>query len=160
MEIRKAVIADLPRICEIYDVARQFMRNTGNPTQWSNGYPEAALLQEDMQGGNLYIAMQDGTIVGVFALFTGADPTYGYIEGQWINDDPYVTIHRIASDGTQKGILQKAVDHAFAICGNVRIDTHHDNKVMQNLLERLGFTKCGIIYLENGDPRIAYQKQS
>lgn len=158
MNIRNAVSADLRRICEVYDIARQFMRNTGNPTQWSDGYPQLPLLQEDIAGGNLYVAEHDGLVTGVFALFTGADPTYSYIEGQWLNDAPYATIHRIASDGTQKGLLRSAAEYALGIFGNVRIDTHHDNKVMQHLLETLGFTRCGIIYLENGDPRIAYQK--
>ena len=29
---------------------------------------------------------------------------------------------------------------------------------MRNGLKKLGFTYCGIIYLENGDPRLAFQK--
>ena len=29
---------------------------------------------------------------------------------------------------------------------------------MRSALEQLGFTYCGIIYLENGDTRVAYQK--
>ena len=34
------------------------------------------------------------------------------------------------------------------------------NKIMQHLLEENGFTKCGIIHVEDGTPRIAYQKMS
>ena len=29
---------------------------------------------------------------------------------------------------------------------------------MQHLLEKHGFSYCGIIYLANGDPRLAYQR--
>ena len=28
---------------------------------------------------------------------------------------------------------------------------------MQHLIERSGFTRCGIVYMEDGSPRIAYQ---
>ena len=41
--IRHAAESDLPRILEIYDIARQFMRQTGNMTQWVNGYPSEPL---------------------------------------------------------------------------------------------------------------------
>jgi hypothetical protein len=38
----------------------------------------------------------------------------------------------------------------------IRIDTHHDNKVMQHLILKEGFEPCGIIYAIDGNPRIAY----
>ena len=45
-------------------------------------------------------------IHGVFALFDGAEPTYAHIEeGEWLNDEPYVTIHRLAGDGRVHGLF-------------------------------------------------------
>lgn len=41
--------------------------------------------------------------------------------------------------------------------GNLRIDTHADNHTMQHLIQKHGFQKCGIVYVEDGTPRIAYQ---
>jgi RimJ/RimL family protein N-acetyltransferase len=41
---------------------------------------------------------------------------------------------------------------------NLKIDTHRDNIPMQKVLKRNGFSECGIIYIENGDERIAFQK--
>ena len=39
------------------------------------------------------------------------------------------------------------------------MDTHGDNKIMQNLLTGLGFVHCGTIYVvEDNDPRLAYEK--
>lgn len=93
----------------------------------------------------------------MFALILGEDVTYKYIEGKWLNNFPYGTIHRIASKQKVKGILRAAVSYGSRYTNNIRIDTHKDNKVMQHLLEKLQFRKCGIIYLLNGDPRIAYQ---
>ena len=39
------------------------------------------------------------------------------------------------------------------------MDTHTDNVIMQNLLEKMGFKRCGIIYVvEDNYPRYAYEK--
>ena len=43
-------------------------------------------------------------------------------------------------------------------CPNLRVDTHRDNKVLQNILLKNGFTYCGIIYVKNGTERLAYQR--
>lgn len=86
------------------------------------------------------------------------DPTYDVIyEGRWLNDAPYATIHRIASDGTRKGILHLAMQFALLDYNNIRIDTHRDNQVMRNAITKEGFAYCGIIHCWNGDERVAYQ---
>ena len=41
---------------------------------------------------------------------------------------------------------------------HLRIDTHEDNIVMQHLIIKNGFRKCGIIHIADGSPRIAYEK--
>ncbi len=155
--IRKAEMSDLPRILEIYAQAREFMAKTGNPSQWNSTYPPKSMLEADIYAGNLYVA--EGQIIhGVFAYFTEPDPTYGFIEnGAWLDDSPYGTIHRVASDGSG-GVFSAVLSFVEARNPHVRIDTHHDNKVMQHVLEKHGFKRCGIIYLEDGDPRIAYEK--
>ena len=89
----------------------------------------------------------------------GADPTYQVIEdGAWIDDRPYGVIHRIASREGVRGAGSFCMQWGFAECGNLRMDTHEDNKVMQHVLEKNGFRRCGRIYVEDGSPRIAYQK--
>lgn len=154
--IRKANREDLERILEIYAYARKFMAKTGNPNQWGKTNPPRETLEEDIRQGNLYVAENDG-IHGVFAYFTGEDPTYGYIEdGAWLDQTPYGTIHRVASDGSG-GVFSAVLAFVQEQNSHVRIDTHHDNIVMQHVLAKHGFQKCGIIYLENGDPRIAYE---
>ena len=45
-------------------------------------------------------------------------------------------------------------------CQSLRADTHADNKIMQHLLEKNGFARRGIIHVEDGTPRVAYQKLS
>ena len=157
--IRKARKEELPEILAVYAAARAFMAKTGNPNQWGNHHPPKELLEKDIEIGQLYVSESDGKVHGAFAFIEGPDPTYSYIEnGKWISDEPYYVIHRIASDGTEKGLLRRAVAFADAVTTHLRIDTHEENTVMQNAIAKCGFTRCGIIYLENGDPRIAYEK--
>ena len=158
MKIRKAEEKDLERILKVYAIAREYMRKTGNPTQWGTDKPQMSLLESDIEKGELFVGEENGEIHFVFAFILGEDPTYTYIEnGSWLSDEPYGTIHRIASDGVVKGAVKSAVEFGKEIINNIRIDTHENNKTMQHVLEKLGFSRCGIIYLEDGDPRIAYQ---
>lgn len=155
IKIRPAVPSDLDRIEEIYAEARQFMRENGNPTQWKNGYPWCDLLEEDILLGKLYVAVRGQQICGVFVFVIGEDPTYGYMEGgSWRSDAPYGTIHRIASCG--HGVFAACLEFCRGQCSHIRVDTHADNRPMQHLAEKHGFSRRGIIYVEDGTPRIAY----
>lgn len=160
MKIRKSTAADLPRMLEIYAYAREFMAATGNPHQWGDGgNPRPEVLEQDIEDGVGYVMEKEGRIVGAFAFIIGEDETYGVIEdGEWLNDEPYGTIHRIAGDGSTKGVLKECVSFGAGLINNIRIDTHHDNVVMQNAIKKCGFEECGTIYVQDGTPRIAYQK--
>lgn len=156
-QVRKAYPEELERILEIYAYARAFMAQTGNPNQWGKTNPPRDTLEEDVRQGNLYVVENAG-IHGVFAYFTEPDPTYAHVEdGSWLSDAPYGTIHRVASDGSG-GVFSAVMKFAQERNPHVRIDTHHDNKVMQHVLAKHGFSRRGIIYLANGDPRIAFEK--
>ncbi len=158
INIRKSTKDEIPRLLEIFAMARKFMAETGNPHQWGSDYPDEALLLEDIMSGDSYVCIHDGRIVGTFVLRGGDDPTYEVIhDGAWLNDLPYGTIHRIAGSGEMKGILHSAMELAQQQHQTIRIDTHRDNKVMQNALKKEGFTYCGIIHCWNGSERLAYQ---
>lgn len=156
--VRRAEMKDLGRIEEIYACARSFMASNGNPHQWKNGFPPKELVQRDIAEGNLYAITDGDAVHGVFFFRIGEDPTYAVIQdGTWRSDRPYGTIHRIAGDGSG-GILRTAVKFAKRQIDHLRIDTHHDNKVMRNALTKQGFHRCGIIHIEDGSPRIAYDR--
>lgn len=158
MRIRNASIADFDRIMEIYGYAQDFMIRAGNPSQWGHFYPEPELIRSDIREKVCMVICEGKDIRGVFALFRGEEPTYRYIEGgHWLNDEPYITIHRIAGDGQTHGLFRCAADYCKKLSSDVRIDTHSDNKIMQRQIEKNGFKKCGTIYVEDGSPRIAYQ---
>lgn len=158
--IRPAGLEDLPLVMEIYDYARAFMRANGNVTQWVNGYPSEELIRQEIQDGHSFVCTDgDGEIVGTFCFILGDDPTYQQIyDGAWLNDEPYGVIHRMGTNGKRKGIAEACLDWSFQHSDNIRVDTHCDNLVMQHILEKNGFKRCGIIYVRDGTERIAYQK--
>lgn len=157
--IRKSQIEDLPKIIPVYDYARHFMKKTGNPNQWIEGYPSEEDILRDINAGCHYVIEHSTLdIIGTFMFNIGNDSTYDIIEGTWLNDEKYGVIHRLASNGKYKGIAKVCFDYCFSLINNIRVDTHHDNKVMQKGILQYGFTPCGTIYCHNGTPRLAYQK--
>lgn len=161
MEIRHTRTDDLPVLRTIFDNARRFMVRTGNPNQWEVGFPPQAVLEADIQAGCSYVCVEDGRILATFFFSTAGEPTYRVIrEGAWLDAAPYGVVHRIAAAEQGQGAAAYCLDWCLAQCGNIRIDTHRDNKPMQRLLARLGYTYCGLIDLEEGrGERLAFQKR-
>lgn len=177
LEIRQAKTEDIDSIMEIYKRAREFMAQTGNPNQWGNEKPYREWIEHDIEAEKCYVCIETLTdekmifeiseksdsvkkerIVAVFYFSIEEDPAYGIIyEGQWLNEKPYGVVHRIASAGTVKGAGEFCLKWAINQCGNLRIDTHEDNRVMQTVLKKLDFRRCGIIHLADGALRLAYQ---
>lgn len=155
--IRHAEEADMPMILEIYQIARAFMAAHGNTVQWQNNHPSSKVLEQDIAKRQLYVYENQGKVHGVFAFIPGEDPTYGVIEGKWMDDSPYATIHRVASDGTEKGVFSRIADYCKKQSPHLRIDTHELNLPMQGAVEKNGFVRCGTIYIADGSPRIAYE---
>lgn len=158
MDIRQSTKQDLFEILNLYKIAREFMKNHGNPSQWEDKYPEVSVVEQDVEQGISYVCTENGKIVGTFVFFIGKDPNYGVIEkGAWHRVQfPYGVLHRVASDGQTKGVTKAAFSWAIQRSGYLRIDTHRDNKPMQGALRKFGFRQCGIIHLESGGERIAF----
>lgn len=157
--VRYARMEELDQIEVIYAYARAFMAQNGNPNQWGNTNPPTGQLKQDIENRLLYVMENETGLHGVFYFYIGDDPTYAKIDdGAWHSDQPYGTIHRIAGDGSG-GILKTAVEYCKQRIDYLRIDTHEDNKVMQKAVTKLGFNRCGIIYIADGSPRIAYDLQ-
>lgn len=158
MNIRRSTTDDLSVVLQFIEDGRQKMVAEGNTTQWTGGHPSVEQIEHDIAHGVSYIVMDGDRPVATFAMMEGPDPTYAHIySGQWLNDQPYFVIHRVASAPGVHGIMRTVLDYAFSLTDTVRIDTHEDNITMRSLLQKYGFTYCGIILLENGEPRLAYQ---
>lgn len=159
MEIRRTKENEIDRVMEVYAYARKFMAEHDNPNQWGNNKPSREQIEQDIQTGKHYVCVEDGQIACVFYFAHEEDPTYVQIyEGSWQNDADYAVVHRIASAGVVKGAGSYCMQWAASQADNVRIDTHENNYVMQNMLKKNGFVHCGTIYLEDGEPRMAFHK--
>ena len=159
--VRKALLPDDgERIMEVFASAKTTMRASGNMNQWTDGYPSLDAVRTDVERGGGYVIEDDGGVVGYFAFLPSPEPTYSAIyNGAWTDDvQPYHVVHRIAGMSGVHGIFKSVMDFCFAHDSNIRVDTHRDNRIMQHNLEKEGFGYCGIIYLANGDERLAYQK--
>ena len=158
--IREAKPADIPEIMQVMEAAKKIMRSSGNMHQWGDGYPSEAVIFSDMEKHGGYVIEDSDHIVGYFAFLPSPEPTYSRIyDGEWLDDvQSYHVIHRIASYSDVHGIFSDIMDFCFSHDANIRIDTHKDNDIMQHNIEKHGFSYCGIIYLANGDERLAYQK--
>lgn len=160
MMIREARPSDMSAIMQVMEAAKKIMRSSGNMHQWGEGYPSETVILSDMEKNGGFVVEEDSKVIAYFAFLPSPEPTYDHIYGgRWLDDvQPYHVIHRIASYPNVHGIFKSIMDFCFSRDANIRIDTHKDNTIMQHNIEKHGFTYCGIIYLESGDERLAYQR--
>ena len=168
MIIRKTTISDIGEVMPIFEEARRTIAALGID-QWQNGYPSEDVILADIELGQSYACEIGGKICGSFAMLENGEPTYDKIyDGEWLTGDDsrdYIAIHRVAISVSSRGsgLSGKIIDFAAAFAKDkgrksLRIDTHRGNAVMRRMLEKNGFEYCGIIYLESGDERVAYEK--
>lgn len=159
MEIRNTTLEDLKTVLDIYKSAREFMKKTGNPSQWKDNSPAVDSIINDIKNNNSYVILEDNKIHAVFSLIIGEDITYKKIyDGKFLSDSLYGTIHKVASDNKIHNVFKAIVDFSLTKIKHLRIDTHKDNKIMQHLILKNGFNKVGIIHLLNGEERIAFER--
>lgn len=165
MEFRKSNEADISNIMNIIKQAQAYFKGHGID-QWQNNYPNDETISNDIANDNSYVLLKDNKIVATVVVSFDGEKTYDSIyEGKWISSDEFAVIHRIAVDNTYKGLglssqIIKSVEKlclSKSVC-SIKIDTHEKNISMQKLLKKNNFEYCGIIYLEDGDKRIAFEK--
>lgn len=165
MLIRRTKEKDIKEMMNIVKQAQEYMRNQ-KIDQWQNGYPNEEVFLSDISKEMSYVIEEQGKVIGTFAFAVMEDPTYKKIfEGEWKGSKEYAVIHRVAVDNQVKGtgLGGQMVEYAVRECKNqnidtLRIDTHRDNLSMQRMLLKNGFEERGIIYLESGAKRVAFEK--
>lgn len=165
MEFRKSKIEDIPRMMEIVKQAQKYFKDKGID-QWQDGYPNEENLKNDILLNESYVILENDTIVATTAISFRGESTYNKIyRGKWLSDKKYAVVHRVAVDNDfkGKGISNQIINFAEDECKrsgykSIKIDTHKDNFVMRSMLEKNDFKYCGIILLEDGAERVAYEK--
>lgn len=165
MNIRKAKLTDLPAIGALYEDARAALKAAGID-QWQDGYPDETDARLDIERGVGYVLEENGEVLATACLAFGREPTYEVMEeGAWSCDPPeYGFLHRIAVSSKAKG--KGAAGLMFdelkrqAKLRDIRVlrgDTHQRNLAMQRVLEKSGFVSKGVIRVEDGTPRLAFE---
>ena len=128
MELRKTNISDVSSVMKIISQSQSYFKSKGID-QWQNNYPNENTIMGDINNGYSYVLEKDNKVIATLALSFNGEVTYNKIyEGEWLSNEKYAVIHRIAVDNDLK------------------------------LLEKNDFKYCGIIYLEDGNKRIAFEK--
>ena len=164
-QIRLATKEDLSGLMPLFEAAVAYFKGAGIP-QWQDGYPSEETILGDILSGRTLVLEENGKIFATLAFCPGNEPTYNRIyEGVWQTPETYVALHRVAVDPVYKGggLGGKMIEYAANLAksqgiGALRGDTHRQNASMRRLLEKNGFVYRGIIYLENGDERIAFDR--
>jgi Acetyltransferases len=165
MEFRKATKTDIDSIMNIIKQAQTYFKQCGI-NQWQNNYPNIETISNDIDHENSYVLLKENNIVATAAVSFDGEKTYDLIyDGQWISNDAYAVIHRIAVDNNYKGsgLSSHIIKNVEMLCLNrgvnsIKVDTHEDNSSMQKFLKKNAFKYCGVIYLEDGSKRIAFEK--
>ena len=168
MEFILAKAEHLVEMCRITSEAKAQLKRLGLD-QWQKGYPSREVWEEDIKNQMAWLAVEDENVLGVFAFQTTPDVSYGEIDGKWLTDAPYASMHRVcvSDESKGKGVAGQMFAHGFSMAeklgfGSVRIDTHPGNMPMQRALKKAGFVPCGTIILkggsEDGDARIAFER--
>lgn len=165
MEFRQAKISDLDQIVEIIELSKKYLKET-KVDQWQDGYPAKEDLRRDIESGNSYVLTNKDEIVATTVISLDGESTYNSIfNGEWISNEDYIVMHRVAVHDKYKGkgIFKELIKETESLALNngissIKIDTHRDNISMQRAVVKNDFKKCGIIYLEDGSERIAFEK--
>lgn len=163
--IRKATTLDIKKILRIVEDARVQIKALGFK-QWTDDYPNHETFKKDILNNELYVIVYDKEIAGMMALVKSINLDYNKIDGKWLSNAKYYTIHRLAikKEYRHLKLAQELFNYAYKIAlndsVNLRIDTHPKNVPMINLITKMGYTYCGKITLlnEKTEPlRLAYE---
>lgn len=151
MLVRQATINDVDRILELFNESRAFMRSYGNKDQWPDSYPNKEIVLNDIKLKQCFVCEDDNKDVIGTVTIAGPEAYYNSLfSGKWLNEAPYVTIHRIATGGSKKGAGKLLVKYTLDHYDNVRGDTHELNTPMQQLFLDFNFKYVGVCYLDDG----------
>ncbi len=165
MEFRKSTEADLSQVITIIEQAKHDLKMSG-VNQWQTGYPDIKTLQHDLFHQQSYVLVEGDEVIASTAISFEAEQTYQTIyDGQWLSELPYAVVHRfvVKRELKSQGVGSVLFQHVENLCAqnkikSIKVDTHEDNQSMQYLLKKNQFRYCGIIYLTDGDKRLAFEK--
>ena len=165
IRFRKAKVEDHETIWSIIQDAIERRRLDGSK-QWQDGYPNSETISKDIEKGVGFVLINNyDEVVAYSAVLLNDEPAYDHIDGNWLSNDDYLVVHRVAvsNDVLGKGIAQLIFNKIenYALEQNIhsiKVDTNFDNIAMLRILEKLGYTYCGEVNIR-GAARKAFEKR-
>lgn len=152
---RKALMEDLPEILVLYKAVVENMISSGI-NQWSDEYPNKEVLTEDIEKGELILALSDKRIVSAFVMNEFADEDYYKADWQY----PHLrwcVVHRLCVSPVchRQGIatlVMNYVEGTAKLQGYeaIHLDTFSGNPKALSLYHKLGFVDVGEAYWARG----------
>lgn len=151
---------------EIWSILQQAIirRKKDGSQQWQDGYPNLNVVQNDIEKEQGFVLLDGTKIIGYTAILINDEPAYAGLDGNWLTNDDFVVIHRIAISENYlgKGLAKKIIKYVedFALKNSIysiKADTNFDNIAMIKIFENLGYSFCGEVYFRES-PRKAYEK--
>lgn len=168
--LKQATVKDIKNIMSIIEDAKTYLRKQ-NSRQWngSDGYPSEKDLLKDIENESCFIYIQENVIIGTMSIIFTPDENYDEIDGEWLTNGNYASIHRIAVKNGyhNQQIGTKMLYEAEKVVTSknvysIKIDTHKINIPMIKTITNSGYTYCGIITLKRtkeDNLRNAYEKR-
>lgn len=162
MEMRLAFPEEAELCFQCIEDARSYHKSLGFE-QWHPDYPTLQTIRDDIAQKIGFVFVDRYDIVGCCCIIIGDEPAYHEINGTWKTNRSYTVVHRMAfrSSARGSGLSREAIELIKEFCFSnhidaIRVDTQNENKVMQHILAREGFTYCGLVQFDGG-PKLAYE---
>ena len=162
MVFRRATREDIDTVVQMIQAASARLGAAGID-QWQRGYPNRESVERDVENGVGMVLCEGNTLLVYGAVIFTGEPAYNDLTGgEWLTSGEYAVVHRLCASeifvgmGFSKSFMIAAEAMASERVKSMRIDTHPDNKIMQGLIQRLGYTYCGDVVIESR--RLAYEK--
>lgn len=163
LELRLVKLEEVQIAMDIINTAKTHLKAQGID-QWQTGYPNYNCIKNDIEFGKGYFVVDNGTILGYLCVDYDGEPAYEKMQGEWNTSEHYVVVHRMAFTDHARGkgissIAFQLVEELSKKKGisSFRVDTDAGNKKMQHILQKNGFSYCGIIWFDNSE-KIAFDK--
>lgn len=165
MEFRLAKEIDKIEIEKIYEDGSLKLKSLGINQWQGQDKPNLDNFKNLIANKNIFVLEDNKRVVSTVIIYDYDLDYEKNLDGKWNSPKPYVALHRIGTLESErnKGYGRKIIEFAesYARKNNfksVRIDTHRENKSMQNLLKSMNYIYVGLVYLDGKNERLAFEK--
>lgn len=165
MEFRLAREIDRIEIEKIYEDGSLKLKSLGINQWQGQDKPNLDNFKNLIANKNIFVLEDKERVVSTVIIFDYDLDYEKNLDGKWNSPKTYVALHRIGTLESErnKGYGRKIIEFAESYARennfkSVRIDTHRENKSMQNLLKSMNYIYVGLVYLDGKNERLAFEK--